>query len=107
MKVECKTIDQFITELHHDAGSLFGNMVRVRIDRDPEQEEGVSFQIVFHATAVVAKPDGEWLLEFSDVAGCDEGKDMSGSNVAGKWMRSISELAKGKGFEIREGKIEL
>lgn len=116
MKVECNTIDEFCDELKQELNNLLGKCVRVRIDVTPEQEEQVTFEVGFHATALVIADEGSWLLQFSGIAGCDQymeneiGEtflDESGRDIAMGWHSQIQDVIEGTDVIIRHGKIEL
>ena len=117
MIVDCNTIEEFCDELNREADHLYDGCVRVRIDRSPEQDEAVSFEVAFHSTAMVVKADdgSAWLLKFSGFAGRDviseddKGETVyleEGSETAESWRQLIQDTVAGRA-DIRHGKIEL
>lgn len=109
MKVELTTIEDFCCELEAEAaqGHVHGNIVRLRTDRTPEQDEAISFQVGLWATAVVKREDAQWLLEFACVGGSDEGAEDAGSEVVARWRKQVQRVADRHGLEVRPGKIEI
>ena len=107
MIVECGTIDEFCTELQLERSNLLDNTVRVRVDKTPEQAECISFQVDFHATAIVLRSSAEWLLRFSGTTGCDEGDDTTGTDTADEWKTKIAQVLENTPVSMRHGKIEV
>ena len=112
MIVECGNIREFCEELTHDLDYVHGQVVRIRIDRTPEQEEEVSFEVGFVATVVMATPGSEWLLKFEGCAGIDDPLDNGemdevGSATASSWREAIEDILQGTDIRIGAGKIEI
>ena len=112
MIIECGTISEFCQELQHDLDYVHGHVVRIRIDRTPEQEEEVSFEVRFVATVVMVTQDSEWLLKFEGCAGTDEPFDNGemdelGSAAALNWREAIEDILQDTDIRIGAGKIEI
>lgn len=108
MRIEFGTIEEFCEELREAAPDVLHKTVRVRIDRVPEQAEAVSFQVGVWATALVRTGDGDWVLEFGDIAGRDSpGNKSAGSDRATEWQRLVLATARESGLRVRSGKIEV
>jgi len=103
MRIEVNSVDQFLEELEFEAksGRVYNELVRVRIDRVPENEEGYTFRYNLWATAVV--DGGNQLLEF----GMHVGAERDGALVAATEMQTkIQDRAAELGLSCRGGKIE-
>lgn len=108
MRIEFGTIEEFCEELREAAPDVLQKTVRLRIDRVPEQDEAVSFQVGVSATALVRTPDGDWVLEFGDIAGRDTvGNGPAGTDRAREWGRLLAATAREVGLRVRAGKIEV
>lgn len=109
MRVQVYDIDEFIGELTADAPHVRGLTVRVRVDRIPEQDEAISFEVDFWATCVVMSPDeGPYLLEFCAKAGRDSRSNVAaGSAVAAGWRAEIVRACDSLGLRLRRGKLEV
>ena len=108
MRVETTTIEDFCDELKQEKDNIYRKVVRVRVDRVPEQEAEVTFQVGFWATALVKHPDGEWVVEFGRIAGTDgSSHGDSGSEQADDWRDAINKVAAELDLRVRRGKIEI
>lgn len=107
MRVELTNIDDFCEELEQEAHRIHEQVVRVRIDRVPQQDEGVTYDVGFWATALVKTEDGDWVLEFGRLAGEDSGSTDEGSETAARWREQVELLAAKQGLTLRRGKIEI
>lgn len=110
MRVECGSINEFVDELIAEAadGRIYKQIVRVRVDRNPEQKEAVTFCVVFHASALVGDPgDANELLHYDGVAGHDNMTLGRGTDIAKMWRGEIQAVCQDHGLTIRPGKFEL
>lgn len=122
MRVECKTIDGFLSELdtEADASHVWQKIVRIDIDRIPEQAEETTFVIAFHASTLIELSGDEGpqeLLHFDSVAGRDGARGRlpngdradpeAGTKRAAEWKQRIAEIAGKHGLTVRPGKFEL
>jgi hypothetical protein len=110
VRVEFNTVEDFANDLATEAaaGRVYENIVRVRVDREPEQREAISHLVGFWATAVVRSESGDWLLEFGQVAGSDTRMTPDGGTaVAERWRKRIEAVAKEYGLAVRSGRIEV
>lgn len=109
MRVECNTIESFIKELSQEAnhGRVYERVVRTRIDYTPEQDEAISHEVIFWATAIIDGSKSEWVLEFGGVAGSDEDGEAAGTAKATEWRELIGTVADQYQLFMREGKYEI
>lgn len=109
MRVECATIEEFCDELSIEAnhGRIHESLVRVRIDRTPQQKECIGYDVGLVATAMVKTTEGDWLLEFAGYCGEDEKANIAGSAKARQWKKKIEEVAEGHNLMVRGGKWEV
>lgn len=108
MRIEFGTVEEFCDELREYAPDVLQKTVRVRIDRVAEQAEGCSFQVGVWATALVRTGDGDWVLEFGDIAGRDSrATGDAGTARANEWARLVANTARESGLRVRSGKIEV
>jgi hypothetical protein len=112
MKVEVGSITEFCTELILDANKVHEGIVRVRVDRDPQQEklrDQVTFDVRISATALIVGPETEFVLEYQDYCGLDDisCSDKTGSDVAEAHRAAIQRICDSYDLTIRHGRIEL
>ncbi len=110
MRVECGSIEEFQDELATEAkeGRVYKQTVRVRVDRNPEQKEAVTFCVVFHASALVGDPgEANELLHYDGMAGHDNARGTFGTTTAMRWRSEIEEICKQHELIMRPGKYEL
>lgn len=110
MRIELVTIEDFCAELSTEAtaGRIYEGIVRVRTDRMPEQEEAISFEVGFWATALVKSGDGDWVLEFGRAAGRDTaGNPDGGTKQAAEWKKQIEAVCEAHDLTLRRGRIEV
>ena len=100
MRVEFNSLDEFISEVESDG--VYRDIVRVRVDRVPEQQSASTFSRVMWLTAIqVDSSHHEFLLECIH----DLGRERNG--VAEQNEREARErLAKLDGISIRHGKLD-
>lgn len=110
MIVECSSVEEFCRELSREAmAATVRNAVRVRIDRWPEQSEGVSYKVGFWATAVIQGSEFAYLLELGLEAGtdwCDGEPDPAGSRQADAWREQVRKVCEERGLILAGGKWE-
>lgn len=111
MRVELHNLDDYLTELRASvqAGArIVENAVRFRVDRAPQQSPPVTFDVVYHVTAVVESEGDRYLLDLSAYAGAD---DHTEGNLATKAANAakakLVEAAEALGLSVRHGKIEV
>jgi len=114
MRVEVTTIEDFCSELRIDAEKeqVWNKEVRYRIDRSPEQDEEISFQVGIWLTAIVDVGEDRYILELGVPTGCDhtyvEGEDDNvGTRLANGWKQRVQEICDDVGLILRPGKFEL
>lgn len=107
MRVRVATIEEFCGELSIDHEALLGKSVRVHVESVPEQEEAITNQVLFCATAVVCQTEGSWLLEYMDEAGIDTKSNQQGSQRASGWRKQIEGVANSVGLRMRPGRWEM
>lgn len=111
MRVECGTFDEFLEELKLEAAAhrIHENIVRVRVDRTPQQDEAVSFDVALLATALIKTTDGDWTLEYAGYCGEDrnQSKQSTGTMVSNAQRRKIEDVAEAYDLRIRGGKWEV
>ena len=123
MRVECHNIDGFLQELETeaDAGHVWQKIVRVDIDRHPEQEQELTFAIAFHGSVLIdlsgAGESPQELLHFDGIAGRDgytgrtptgeRADPEAGTKRAAEWRQRINDIAAKHGLTVRPGKFEL
>jgi hypothetical protein len=106
MRVEVNTVDEFLEELDLDAERVHEGIVRVRVDRVPEQDEEVSHEVWFRGTALVRGEDGDYVLEVTARAGHDRGT-FDGTETADEWRNEVKQLCERHNLDLRKGKIEV
>ena len=109
MKVTMATAGEFIDEMLAEAANVHQATVRLRTDREPRDREKTLFDVRFSATCVIAKEDGDYLLEFESPCGEDEPgvDDNAGSDIAAQWHDQIRTAAEQHGLTVKKGRIEL
>lgn len=108
MRVVVNTVEEFCSELRDTGQKVLGKVVRMRIDADPEQDEGLTFLISVWLTAVVAEDNGGvYLLEFGGIAGSDDAQGDNGTEQAKRWESDVHAAAAELGLRVRPGKIEV
>lgn len=109
MKVQILELSELLDELAFEAERIRHNVVRVRIDRTPEQDEAISFEVGIWVTAVVndMQNRADHLLEFMAYCGRDSRKGGdAGTSAANAIRDQVAALAASKGLTIRPGKLE-
>ncbi len=106
MIVECRTADQFITELRRTNDRILEKLVRVRIDKVPEQAEELSHVVAIWGTAIVCNPDGlrGYQIEYGEICGADEGDNYEASERADQLRIKLADAALLLGLSIGVGK---
>jgi len=111
MQVEVNTVEEFCAEVSEEAklNRIFDKVVRLKVDRTPEQDEEVSFQLGLWATVWVKTDDSQWVIQFASVAGTDEPsvEITDGSRKVEHWIKMITEQCERLGLTIRDGKWEM
>lgn len=118
MRIVFDSFDSFCEEISERAGEFVKKTVRAITLRQPEQDEGVSFQVGFMATAVVGDGDGRELLELAVQCGQDVNARtrkgeiiveaiVTGSDGAAKLWAKLKTICEASGLRLRPGKIEL
>ena len=109
MRVEVTTIEDFCSELRIDAEKeqVWNKEVRYRIDRSPEQDEEISFQVGIWLTAIVDIGEDRYILELGVPTGCDETGSPRGTHTANEWKQRVQEICDDVGLTLRPGKFEL
>lgn len=107
MRVVFETPDGWLKEIEAEAGNVLGGIVRMRVDREPEQPEAITHRVAVWLTAVIVNDSGPYLVEFGDAVGCDDGTTPTGGTDAAQDIAcKLESLADATGLEIRDGKIE-
>ena len=85
------------------------NLVRWRVTRTPEQKEAISFQVDAWATAVISRPDADYLAEWSATVGRDTvHNDDAGSKSAANLKKQLASICSVTGsLRLLPGKIEV
>lgn len=111
MKIECGDIEEFCVELGLEGNnrSIHRGIVRVRVDKTPQQQEQVTFDVTFWATALIVSPDLDHVLEFGGHCGVDDvsAQDTAGSELAEAWKQQVQRVCDAYDLSLRRGKIEL
>jgi len=113
MKIDCGTIEDFCQEVAADCrdGRIVHGVVRLRVDRVPEQEERISFDVWLTATALVDLGGTLAVIEFRQSAGMDRVHDEPGSSdgtlEANRWIGLVRRMATDCDLVIRGGRLEL
>jgi len=107
MRVVFESHRDFLREITLERNNIRGNVVRARVDRLPEQDESITFSVWLHLSAVVAANTGEYVIEFSGLAGSDdEATPKGGTERVNDWTRDCVDTLKELELELRPGKIE-
>lgn len=109
MRVTCGCIEEFVEELESEAsaGRVIRKIVRLRIERVPEQKERVSFQVAFIGTALLGDQRPEELLQFAGTAGRDCRDDEAGTETAEQWRDQVKAVCEKHGLTLRRGQLEI
>lgn len=110
MRVEVTTVEDFCAELEAEAKAtrVHDGIVRIRVDRVPEQDEEISHVVQLWATALIQTDEGQWVLEYGKIAGVDSPADPDkGTKVVQEWQKAIEDTADRSGLQVRRGKIEI
>lgn len=110
MIVSCNTLDEFLAEVSRAPGRVFEGLVRVRIDRDPEQDEEISFTVGLWATAVVQAegPSGHgYVIEAALMCGIDDSDGNKGSEIAEGYRGRVLAMCETHGLKLAAGRWEL
>lgn len=107
MRVVMNTVDEFLAEIEAESQHVLGGIVRLRIDREPEQPEAVTFRVGACLSAVVVNDSGPYLVEFGQVLGSDDHRTPTGgSDAAAEIEARTRSLCERLGLQVRSGKIE-
>lgn len=107
MRVVFESPESWMKEIDAEAKQVLGGVVRMRVDREPEQAEAITHKVGVWLTAVVVNESGPYLVEFGDVVGCDDGTTPSGGTDAAREIAmQLESLCDAHGLELRDGKIE-
>ena len=102
MRVEFSTYEDFLDEVE-TVGQTRDSLVRVRVDRIPEQEQAVTFQIQIWVTAVFLGSE-PYLGECGFIVGSsDHGADDEAEMI----VETIKATCASRNISVRHGKIEL
>ena len=110
MRIQCGSIEEFLSELEIEAGQgrVWRKIVRLQIERVPEQEQHISFRVAFVGTVLLGIERPEQLLEFSGWAGTDDRRNGDlGTKEAEAWQGQVKALCDTSGLLLRRGRYEL
>ena len=118
MRIIFDSFDAFCKEIAEQAAGVRLKTVRAIVLRQPEQEEGKSFQVGLVATAVIDDEGERCLLEIAVQCGQDvaaprsRGQEVGpavtvGSDGAARLWAMLKETCDAGGLKLRQGKIEL
>ena len=108
MNVKVNSIDDFCDEIRE--ATVLDSVVRVMTDKGWHQEERVSCDVQFCATAIISCGDGqgEYLLQFEEVVGEDiAGRSDCGTRAAAACRQKVSDACVRANVLLRPGKIEV
>lgn len=107
MRVVFEEANGWLQEIEHEHEHILGGVVRMRIDREPEQAEAVTFRVGVWLTAVVVNESGPYLVEYGGHVGSDDGTTPQGGTKAARELAmKVESLCDAHGLELRDGKIE-
>lgn len=110
MRVICNSVEEFLENLTVEGESVFQNVLRVSINTNSVDKDGMRFDVFFSATACIRTiDDAEYLLVFCKKCGIDyeDGSgERPGSEAAGKMMGSIRGFAGQRGLRILPGVLD-
>lgn len=109
MRVICGSLEEFLSELDAEAGDgrVWQKVVRLRIERVPEQKDQTSFEVAFIGTALIGGQHPEYLLEFVGWTGIDGRRPNDGTKTAEDWQSQVKTLCEKRGLKLRRGKLEI
>lgn len=111
MIVDCRDLPEFLAEVARVSDRVFEKLVRVRIDRFPEQDEELTFTVDLWATALIVSHDGSgngYLVEFSGHCGTDDaGGPQAGTIEAARLSQLVADLCQANGLVLAGGKWEI
>jgi len=112
MIIEFDTLADFLDEIAVEASRIHEKTVRAQTVKAAEQAEGVSYKVAYTVTALVKSDDGQWLLQYYDLAGSDEpnrrtNPHRAGSDQAQAWDSQVKETCDQLGLKKRPGRIEV
>lgn len=107
MRVVFETPEPWLQEIEAEAKQVLGGIVRMRVDREPEQPEAITHRVGVWLTAVIVNESGPYLVEFGGAVGCDDGTTPTGGTDAAREIAmKLESLCDAHGLELRDGKIE-
>lgn len=111
MKVELTNIDDVCSEIKEYADKIWRKTVRMRINENPLDDEGMISEVGLWVTAVVRTEDGDWLLEFGEASGeiyvnDPEEKQREVTDRLAAWRKKIVDVCEDCDLKVRPGKWE-
>ena len=110
MRVEVNTVKDFLGEVREEENRIWEKIIRTRIDRVPEQDDQISFQVEIHLTTFIVSSEGKYLLEATILTGCDDPDNdelREGTIKAVEIRDQVEATCLDLGLSLREGKYEL
>jgi hypothetical protein len=105
MRVEVANLEEFALELALDAPDVYLGAVRARTRK---QEDGETHQHVgFEATAMIKKPDGDYLLEMCLYFGSERIGKHELEDEAAEAEATVQRMCTDLGLTLRPGKWEI
>lgn len=107
------SLDDFIAELADADGlplpsGISDKIVRWAYRRTPEQKEAISFQVDVFATAIIIRPDADYLAEFGATCGSDtQNNEAAGSKAANTLKQRLTGACEPLSLKVLPGKIEV
>ena len=113
MRVTHDNIEDLLTDLRTEKDSIYMGVVRMQTHRmdefegDPNKER-TSFIMGLSVSALVRHDDGDWCIEFSEMAGRDTTQSPDeGTDMVDEWRQRVGVLCDQCGLTMRPGKWEV
>lgn len=113
MRVTHDNIEDLLTDLRTEKDSIYLSVVRMQTYRmdefegDPNKAR-TSYIMGLSISALVRHDDGDWCIEFSEMAGKDTTKNPDdGSDAVDEWRQRVIRLCDACGLTVRPGKWEV
>lgn len=113
MRVTHDNLADLLSDLRSEKDAIYQRVVRLQTyrldeDGDNEHKRGQSFIMGLWVTALVRHEDGDWCIEFGEMAGRDTVKyPDAGTDAVDDWRQQVGKVCDDCNLIIRPGKIEV
>lgn len=113
MRVTHDNIEDLLIDIRTEKDAIYQQVVRLQTYRLDEFEghphkSGMSFIMGLWVTALVRHDDGDWCIEFGEMAGRDTIEDPdAGTDAVDEWRQRVGRVCDECSLTIRPGKYEV